>query len=301
MTEVSHTGPRKRRPWTAQEQTFSEVAIACGCTLKEIGAALSRPPETINRRVKCGAFEAHAEVCRKYREENRDKVRDTRRRYREAYPERVKDSQRRFHQANPEAHMGYYYANHEARKAKCREYNRINREKRRHYRQANRERRASQCRNWYAINKDKVREYNKKNAERIRAQRRDYYKRNAQILREKTLRYNYRKRASRRSSLISSIEKERRLRQHVFDLFSNRCAYCGTASRLELDHVMPLSKGGLDERGNLVPACKFCNTSKQARPVETWYRSQPFFTEARWRKIQRHCPAAVVGQLSIGA
>jgi len=44
-----------------------------------------------------------------------------------------------------------------------------------------------------------------------------------------------------------------------------RCHYCGRevgARRLTLDHVVPLIRGGTSVRGNVVPACKDCNSAK---------------------------------------
>ena len=47
------------------------------------------------------------------------------------------------------------------------------------------------------------------------------------------------------------------------------CVYCGLQSEsLTQDHVVPLSKGGPHTKGNIVPACTPCNSSKHARSVE---------------------------------
>jgi len=50
------------------------------------------------------------------------------------------------------------------------------------------------------------------------------------------------------------------------------CYYCrrrvGTVA-LTMDHIVPLARGGRSVRGNVVPACKDCNTRKQTLlPVE---------------------------------
>ena len=42
----------------------------------------------------------------------------------------------------------------------------------------------------------------------------------------------------------------------------HRCAYCGQAKPLTRDHVVPISKGGTDYIGNIVPACRQCNSKK---------------------------------------
>ena len=50
------------------------------------------------------------------------------------------------------------------------------------------------------------------------------------------------------------------------------CHYCRRAAGragLTMDHVVPLGRGGRSTRGNVVPACKTCNTAKQSLlPVE---------------------------------
>ena len=47
-----------------------------------------------------------------------------------------------------------------------------------------------------------------------------------------------------------------------------RCFYCGSLpEHLEIDHVVPLSRGGRHAIGNLVPACRPCNRAKHARFV----------------------------------
>jgi 5-methylcytosine-specific restriction endonuclease McrA len=51
----------------------------------------------------------------------------------------------------------------------------------------------------------------------------------------------------------------------------HRCSYCNERSdRLELDHVIPLSRGGRHSIGNLVPACLRCNRSKHAKLLVEW-------------------------------
>lgn len=71
-----------------------------------------------------------------------------------------------------------------------------------------------------------------------------------------------------------------------FKQFDHCCAYCGTApSELQTEHFLPISKGGTHVLSNILPACQTCNYSKRALDPETWYRSQPFFTEQRWRMI----------------
>lgn len=49
------------------------------------------------------------------------------------------------------------------------------------------------------------------------------------------------------------------------------CAYCGTTDGpFHLDHVLPITRGGLDEPGNLTLACRSCNTSKGDKTLLEW-------------------------------
>jgi 5-methylcytosine-specific restriction endonuclease McrA len=48
---------------------------------------------------------------------------------------------------------------------------------------------------------------------------------------------------------------------------SGTCHYCGRKvgiKNLTMDHVIPLARGGQSTKGNLVPCCKKCNTSKKS-------------------------------------
>jgi 5-methylcytosine-specific restriction endonuclease McrA len=109
-----------------------------------------------------------------------------------------------------------------------------------------------------------------------------------------TIRLRYRhknrmRRAAKRGAHLAPVTPAEI--QNRFADFGNCCAYCGKDGngdrRLELEHFIPLSKGGGHVLGNMLPACKQCNSSKRACDPEQWYKAQPFFSEARWRKILR--------------
>jgi 5-methylcytosine-specific restriction endonuclease McrA len=65
-------------------------------------------------------------------------------------------------------------------------------------------------------------------------------------------------------------------RRNVFFRDKNRCQYCGKVfaqRELNLDHVVPLSKGGKSTWDNVVTACIACNSTKGNRtPVEAGMR-----------------------------
>ena len=45
-------------------------------------------------------------------------------------------------------------------------------------------------------------------------------------------------------------------------IHGNVCACCGLKKKLTLDHVIPLSKGGMHSTGNAQPLCRSCNSKK---------------------------------------
>jgi 5-methylcytosine-specific restriction endonuclease McrA len=51
------------------------------------------------------------------------------------------------------------------------------------------------------------------------------------------------------------------------------CHYCGRCvghRALTMDHQVPLGRGGRSTRGNVVPACKECNTNKKTLVPLEW-------------------------------
>lgn len=102
------------------------------------------------------------------------------------------------------------------------------------------------------------------------------------------------------------------LRTQIKALSLFRCGYCLTSERivgplLEIDHIMPTSRGGTDEPNNLVLACPICNGHKSNRTAvidpETG-ESVPLFnprtddwnTHFRWTENG----TVIVGKTAIG-
>lgn len=56
-------------------------------------------------------------------------------------------------------------------------------------------------------------------------------------------------------------------------LSAGQCSYCGEAGPVELDHIIPLSRGGAHREGNLTPACRPCNRSKWNMLLVEWRKS----------------------------
>jgi 5-methylcytosine-specific restriction endonuclease McrA len=52
-----------------------------------------------------------------------------------------------------------------------------------------------------------------------------------------------------------------------------RCYYCGcqtSPAKLTMDHVVPLTRGGLSTKNNLVACCKECNSKKKTMLPQEW-------------------------------
>lgn len=54
--------------------------------------------------------------------------------------------------------------------------------------------------------------------------------------------------------------------REIIRRFDYRCAYCGLKTKLTIDHITPISKGGPHTASNVVPACHKCNTRKRVGP-----------------------------------
>jgi len=64
---------------------------------------------------------------------------------------------------------------------------------------------------------------------------------------------------------------DRVTREEVYHKFGGHCAYCGHQLKSKgwhVDHVIPVAAGGVDDIMNFFPACKHCNTLKNASSLE---------------------------------
>jgi len=82
--------------------------------------------------------------------------------------------------------------------------------------------------------------------------------------------------------ITASDDEIRRERQKARELRASQwwkrrcskglCHYCGKtvpARALTMDHIVPIIRGGKSTKGNVVPACKECNTKKKhSLPME---------------------------------
>ncbi len=73
------------------------------------------------------------------------------------------------------------------------------------------------------------------------------------------------RRSGRRLHKARSSKDRRRKKEVAYLRTDGKCAYCGGAfslSRLTIDHIVPLSKGGSWRNENITVACDSCNQAK---------------------------------------
>lgn len=86
-------------------------------------------------------------------------------------------------------------------------------------------------------------------------------------------------------------------RNEIFERDEYCCVYCGVrfpAEELTLDHVQPRARGGDHSEGNLVTACRACNTVKGYHRLSEFLYANPaarlqFFQRATrvWPRLLR--------------
>ncbi|MCI0709768.1 MAG: tetratricopeptide repeat protein [Chloroflexi bacterium] len=85
---------------------------------------------------------------------------------------------------------------------------------------------------------------------------------------------------------VRNISKS--LRFDVFQRDNHTCQYCGRTTPdvvLEVDHLIPVSKGGTDDFANLVTSCFDCNRGKSDKIIQEFTGG---FSQEAWReKIRR--------------
>ena len=102
------------------------------------------------------------------------------------------------------------------------------------------------------------------NAETVRARSSAWIKANPAAHRDNRRRTKYK----RREAAVEGVPVTRSLIEARFEYWGNRCYLCGTDSvPMTVDHVIAISRGGLDVPANIRPACMPCNFAKRDRAL----------------------------------
>jgi 5-methylcytosine-specific restriction endonuclease McrA len=130
---------------------------------------------------------------------------------------------------------------------------------------------------WYAKNKAAFAEYKKQyrleHKTAISEFNKLYMKAKPEVMQSAQANRRARKLGSPEQHTSADIRK-------LFDLQRGKCAACKikitneakTKNRFQVDHVVPLVRGGSNGRENLQLLCAKCNRTKHATPPEVWAR-----------------------------
>ena len=211
--------------------------------------------------------ERKKEYDKRYREENGNTLRDKHKDYYHRTIDQRRAYSKKYREENAEiisaAKSEYYFENKVKISAKQRIYYRNNKE----YLLEKQQR-------YYMANYENVREYRKKWG----LENRDRINRLGKVYKQRR-----RARAATLDADYSSEEWEMCKRS-----FGYRCAYCGGKKKLEQDHFIALAKGGEYTKNNIVPACRSCNSSKNATDFFVWYPNYKYYSLEREMELLKH-------------
>lgn len=74
--------------------------------------------------------------------------------------------------------------------------------------------------------------------------------------------------------------------QEILDAHNYCCAYCGRDDvPMTEDHILAITNGGLDNKENINPACRSCNSSKGDRLLEDWLPKRLEYLERKAKLV----------------
>lgn len=88
----------------------------------------------------------------------------------------------------------------------------------------------------------------------------------------------------------------RNLRKATLDRDGHKCRYCGNVAR-QADHVIPRSKGGVDDLSNLVACCADCNKLAGGNLFSSFAAKKKWIVENRVHKKSTR-PTAILDAIN---
>lgn len=203
----------------------------------------------------------------KYRENNKEKIAQTNKLYYKNNKEKIKEKHKKYYEDNKEkinkANKRYYEENKEEMLKKMKEY-----------KENNKEELKEKCKEYYKNNKEERLKYQKQ-----------WAKENPDKIFNNRLKYR-----GLKENQGSGISKNQWY--EMMNFFGWCCAYSGIFIGGEeneeirsIDHIIPISLGGLNEPWNCIPMYRYYNQSKYTNDMITWYKQQDFFDIDRLMKI----------------
>lgn len=62
--------------------------------------------------------------------------------------------------------------------------------------------------------------------------------------------------------------RKQNVRNYIIEKLGASCLNCGSEEDITLDHIIPVSKGGLNTLSNLQPLCRPCNSTKGTKTID---------------------------------
>ena len=191
------------------------------------------------RDIKRQYYKSHCKNCdRLYRQENAEAIRIKRKIYDNKNKEKIRASDKEYRRNNSDKIKEYSKEHYEKNKEKIREQKKKYREE----------------------NKIKIKEYRQKNREAI-SKRNSIYRQTEDYKISKR-NSSHKRRAIIKSGNINTIELKELLNN------TKHCYWCNkklNENKIQIDHYMPLSKGGTHTIDNIVISCPKCNLTKNAK------------------------------------
>jgi 5-methylcytosine-specific restriction endonuclease McrA len=212
-------------------------------------------------------------VCSNQRyAENREQVKARIRAYRQKHPDKTREVQARYNETHKEERRKAGAARYARDPGKKKAYNAK-------YVQDHREQILAQGRSYYWANREAIRAraaiYAEANKERARERDAAYGRAHRAEKRE----YNRAYHAANPDKARTAVHRRRALKnaapgahtptdvRRQLEAQRGRCYWCKKpmGAKYQVDHVIPISKGGSNGRENIVMACRPCNSYKRAK------------------------------------